>query len=283
MAMIPPPDGPAGGATLQLRLRGLSCSFCAGSITRALGGLDGVYEARVNLAHEEALIRYDPGRIAPVRIEGVLRDLGFRIRDPDRARAFDEEAEELRREGRRLAVAAGAAGAALVVMAVMWLGRLSPAAEFGLGAVVMPGLAVATVFGAGRRILGMAWASLRRGILNQHVLLELGAFGGLLGGVLGYFDPAFPQGDFFAVAVFLTAYHLLSGTSRCGCGPAAPRRSGSSWPWCRRRPGCGARGRSMRCRWTQSGWATWSGSAPANPSRWTGRSWTGSRGWMRAW
>ena len=57
----------------------------------------------------------------------------------------------------------------------------------------------------------MAWASLRRGILNQHVLLEFGAIAGLAGGFLGYVDPAFPVPDFLGVSVFVTTYHLLSG------------------------------------------------------------------------
>ncbi|MBI2961880.1 MAG: cadmium-translocating P-type ATPase, partial [Betaproteobacteria bacterium] len=57
----------------------------------------------------------------------------------------------------------------------------------------------------------MAWASLRRGILNQHVLLEFGAFAGLAGGFLGYLYPSFPVPDFFGVAVFVTTYHVLSG------------------------------------------------------------------------
>lgn len=53
--------------------------------------------------------------------------------------------------------------------------------------------------------------SLRRGILNQHVLLEFGAFAGLIGGFIGLLNDAFPAPDFFAVATFITTYHLLSG------------------------------------------------------------------------
>jgi len=45
------------------------------------------------------------------------------------------------------------------------------------------------------------------------VLLEAGAFGGLIGGLLGLFvaPKVFPAGDFLSVAVFITTYHLLSG------------------------------------------------------------------------
>ena len=36
-----------------------------------------------------------------------------------------------------------------------------------------------------RHILHMAFQALRRGILNQHVLPEIGAFAGMPGGVIG--------------------------------------------------------------------------------------------------
>jgi len=78
--------------------------------------------------------------------------------------------------------------------------------------VIMPVLALVTVFGPGGYIVRMAAASLRRGILNQHVLLEFAAFAGLAGGFLGLWRPeVFPAPDFFGVAVFVTTYHILSG------------------------------------------------------------------------
>ncbi len=67
------------------------------------------------------------------------------------------------------------------------------------------GLALGTMFGPGRYIKAKAYHSFRRGILNQHVLLEAGAFAGLLGGFLGLFVfPGFPTVHFFAVSVFIT-------------------------------------------------------------------------------
>ncbi|GIU92079.1 MAG: hypothetical protein KatS3mg011_0985 [Acidimicrobiia bacterium] len=57
----------------------------------------------------------------------------------------------------------------------------------------------------------MAWASLWRGILNQHVLLEFAAFAGLTGGPVGDLRPGrFPVGDFFGAATLVTTYHILS-------------------------------------------------------------------------
>jgi P-type Cu+ transporter len=73
-------------------------------------------------------------------------------------------------------------------------------------------LAVALVFGVGRHILHMALQALRRGILNQHVLLEIGAFAGMAGGVIGLVlnRPGYPSAAFFAVAVMVGTYHIFS-------------------------------------------------------------------------
>jgi Cu+-exporting ATPase len=73
-------------------------------------------------------------------------------------------------------------------------------------------LAVVLVFGIARHVLNMAFQALRRGILNQHVLLEAGAFAGLMGGLIGVmFDrPDYPTAPFFAVAIMVATYHLFS-------------------------------------------------------------------------
>ncbi|MGH9578168.1 MAG: heavy metal translocating P-type ATPase, partial [Terriglobales bacterium] len=68
------------------------------------------------------------------------------------------------------------------------------------------------VFLLARHILAMAWQSLRRGIINQHVLLESAAFAGLAGGVYGLAagGPDFPTAPFFCVAVMVCNYHIFS-------------------------------------------------------------------------
>ncbi|MBM3357798.1 MAG: heavy metal translocating P-type ATPase [Betaproteobacteria bacterium] len=58
----------------------------------------------------------------------------------------------------------------------------------------------------------MAAQSLRRGILNQHVLLEAAALAGFAGGLLGLAigREGYPTAPFFAVAVLVSTYHLFS-------------------------------------------------------------------------
>ena len=73
-------------------------------------------------------------------------------------------------------------------------------------------MALALVFGVGAHIVRMAAMSLRRGILNQHVLVEFGAFAGLVGGSIGIaFRPVgYPTVAFFAVTVMVLTYHIFS-------------------------------------------------------------------------
>src|SRR5215813_2389193 len=108
-------------------------------------------------------------------------------------------------------IAVGAAGGlAVMALSLLYLnlqGYLMNAAPWLVGA-----LSVILVFGVGRHILHMAFQALRRGILNQHVLLEIGAFAGMAGGLVGIMlnRPGFPTAPFFAVAVMVGTYHIFS-------------------------------------------------------------------------
>ena len=74
------------------------------------------------------------------------------------------------------------------------------------------GLALAVVFGVAPHILRMAYQSARRRILNQHVLLEIGAFAGIAGGIIGLTGVLadYPTAPFFAVTVLVANYHIFS-------------------------------------------------------------------------
>ena len=105
---------------------------------------------------------------------------------------------------------AGTLLALVEVIGLTWLrqsGRMG-GHEAWLAAV----LAVVVVFVLARQILYIAWQSLRRRIINQHVLLEGAAFAGLAGGVYGIVagGPTFPAAPFFCVAVMVCNYHIFS-------------------------------------------------------------------------
>ncbi|MDQ3979210.1 MAG: cation-translocating P-type ATPase [Actinomycetota bacterium] len=86
-------------------------------------------------------------------------------------------------------------------------GAIEPAVPW-----IVAAFALVMVFGLARHILVMSVQSIRRGILNQHVMLEAAAFAGLVGGVIGLvFRPeSYPTGPFFGVSVLVATYHLFS-------------------------------------------------------------------------
>jgi heavy metal translocating P-type ATPase len=109
----------------------------------------------------------------------------------------------------------GVALASTVALAIVPL-AVGVAKAQGLGTSAIPyvvgALAIASVFGVAAHILKMAVQSLRRGILNQHVMLEIGAVAGITGGLLGLIaqPPHFPTAAFFAVSVLVVNYHIFS-------------------------------------------------------------------------
>jgi len=197
-----------GQASFRMSIGGMSCSFCASTINKAYLRIDGVYDIGVSLAHEEGLVRYDPEKVTPGQLRRTLEQIGYTYRDPEKVRSFEEDARELRRERGRLMVAGSFTVASLAVMAI---GQWFNLVQIALMPWILLALALVTMFVTGWFITKMAWASLRRGIFNQHVLLEFAAFAGLAGGLLGIFVlDGFPTGDFFAASTLVTTYHILS-------------------------------------------------------------------------
>ncbi|SFE43067.1 heavy metal translocating P-type ATPase [Blastococcus tunisiensis] len=115
----------------------------------------------------------------------------------------------LRPHGQRTAVLG-----ALAIVTPAVIALVLRAFAIGTGATpwVTGALALAVVFGVAPHILRMAWQSARRRILNQHVLLEVGAFAGVVGGLVGLATdlPDYPTAPFFAVTVLVVNYHIFS-------------------------------------------------------------------------
>ena len=107
---------------LQIKLGGMQCSFCTNTIRQALTRMNGVQDVGVSLAHEEALVEYNPNIISSVKIKDTLKSLGFKVRDPNKIRSFEEEEKELRSERNRLFVATLLTLVSLAFMTFMWLG-----------------------------------------------------------------------------------------------------------------------------------------------------------------
>ena len=89
-------------STVRLELEGMTCAACAARIEKALNKLDGV-DASVNLATEEAAVRFDEPRVSVEDLVAAVKGVGYgaNVHGDER-----ESAGNTLLLGRRLAVAA---------------------------------------------------------------------------------------------------------------------------------------------------------------------------------
>ncbi|MCG8567784.1 MAG: heavy metal translocating P-type ATPase, partial [Desulfobacterales bacterium] len=65
--------------SITLPITGMSCANCAANITRTLEKLDGVDQAQVNFASENAQIRFNEKEISPPDLIAPIQELGFGV------------------------------------------------------------------------------------------------------------------------------------------------------------------------------------------------------------
>lgn len=187
----------------RLNIGGMMCSFCSQTIEKAFRRTTGIRSCNVSLAHNEALIEHDSDIIRKEGIIKILHGLGYTARAPDKIRDFEEEDRVLKKEFHRMVFGWSFVFVATVIMIMNWLDITIPQQKWIMGA-----MATVVLFGGGAHILKMSLLALRRRIFNQHVLLTFGAVGSYIAGIMGFFH-VIP--DFFPPAIYLTAFHLLSG------------------------------------------------------------------------
>ncbi|MBI3992721.1 MAG: cation-translocating P-type ATPase, partial [Candidatus Lambdaproteobacteria bacterium] len=191
-------------AQVRVNIRGMMCSFCTQTIEKALQRKEGVQSCQVNLAHEEALIRYDPRHTDPPDLLRTLERLGYEVWEAGTTPAHRRRIEVRYGELPRLLVAGYVALIVAVSMVLMFaLGLRSHAME-----LILLVVDAAMIFGAGWPILRMSFYALRNRILNQHVLLSYGALGGFAASILALFQPI---ESFAGLGAMLIFAHVLSG------------------------------------------------------------------------
>ncbi len=65
--------------TIHLPVQGMTCANCAATVTRVLKKLDGVTDASVNFASEQAAVTFDPKAIGLPQILAQIRDAGYSV------------------------------------------------------------------------------------------------------------------------------------------------------------------------------------------------------------
>ena len=64
---------------VQLKVLGMACGGCKAAVEAALGSLDGVFSAEVDLGAKTARVSYDPSKLARKDLQEAIEKAGYKV------------------------------------------------------------------------------------------------------------------------------------------------------------------------------------------------------------
>ncbi|MEQ8396771.1 MAG: heavy metal translocating P-type ATPase [Marinovum algicola] len=181
-----------GRVSTRLAVPDAHCAGCIAAIEKAVGGVEGVEDARVNLAGRFVTVKWTREAVDPEAVFAALDRAGYRSGLMDMAENGPDPV--LRRLFIALAVAGFAAGNVMLLSVSIWSG--ADAATRDLFHWISAGIAIPAVAVAGRPFFAPALHALRAGRLNMDVPISLAVILAVClsihetvtGGMHAYFD-----------------------------------------------------------------------------------------------
>jgi copper chaperone len=68
----------AASKTVTIRVEGMKCNHCSGSVAKALKATDGVEKVEISHEKGEAVIQYDDQKVTEVKLREVINGTGFK-------------------------------------------------------------------------------------------------------------------------------------------------------------------------------------------------------------
>ena len=222
--------------TITLKLRGMSCASCAGTIERALSLVPGVVECHVNFGVEQATVVYEPSKTNPQQLQQAVETVGYHARPLDADPELeDAEQSAQRAESQALTQKIWIGGILSLVLVVGSLPAMT-----GLHIPFIPiwlhnfwlqaALTAPVQFWCGREFYVNAWKAFKHHAASMDTLIALGTSAAFF---YSLWITIFPT--------FLTAQGLPAQVYYRACWPATRARVASA-----RGPGSRPRSRPAR-------------------------------------
>ena len=196
---------------VTVRIGGMVCASCAQVIEMSLADLDGVYEARVNLAAETVQIVYNPALVTASDIRAAIEDAGYQYLGLVEEISEDAEArmreEDLRDKFRRFTVGF----AVSIPLFLIMLFRVPEMVALPVSINLIMLLITAPVFlYVSAPIFRAAAAALRNRALTMDVMYAMGIGVAYGASILGTFEVVLtPAFNFYDTAVMLASFLTL--------------------------------------------------------------------------
>ncbi len=212
--------------TTTIEISGMHCANCSATVTEALEGLDGVAEASVNYATDEATVTYNPESFSIDAAYDAITDAGYEPVERS-ADASDRESvaeRELRRQ-RRLVVGGGVLTLPFVyLMVAMFTPITAPETVLGVDQGWFQFLfATALMATLGWEFLRGGYAAAKNRTANMDTLVAVGTSAGYLFSTAVLFDLILGNFYFEAVAFilwFITLGNWLEARSKARASDA---------------------------------------------------------------
>ena len=168
----------------DLKIFGMTCASCSGSIEREVGNLPGIRKASVNLLGQTGRFEFNKGELGLRDIIDKIEELGFNALVAEKG--SNAQIESLSRRKEILMWRASFLNALIFAVPVMFINMLAPTLIPGvihidiifkgltLGDLLMMFLTIPIQFGVGKRFLVAAIKSVRHGSYTMDVLVSLG-------------------------------------------------------------------------------------------------------------
>src|SRR5664280_2837904 len=189
---------------ITLNIGGMSCINCAHTIEKQLSKLNGVTQATVNLAAEQALIDYNPDLIN----KKTIQDSGYQVIEQQQKTHEDTADKERKRHIRHLKILLAASVALTIpILVLMWLSPL----HMEQNNILMFLLATPVQFIVGWTFYVGTYKGLRNKTANMDTLIAMGTSTAWIYSTAVTFAPdVFPgAGVFFDTATMIMSFILL--------------------------------------------------------------------------
>ncbi|RMD92567.1 MAG: copper-translocating P-type ATPase, partial [Calditrichaeota bacterium] len=193
---------------VTIRIGGMHCAGCVNTVERALKSVQGVTEARVNLATEKAIVSFDPALVSLDDLKKAVENSGYQFLGEETVVQAEEdedhELQKLKVARRRLVLAW-----AFTVPIMLWMlpemiwGVVWPSKTiFDLGMIL---LALPVLLVPGRETFRSAINAVLHKTANMDVLIALGTTASIVTGPLAFW---LPIASFAGIAAMIMAFHL---------------------------------------------------------------------------
>ena len=156
--------------TLSFRVSGMTCASCASNITRKLSKTEGVKDASVNYANEQATVVFDDQQTSSEQLAAAVSSIGYKAHlDPDESGdlADKQRAQELKSLKTKLIFSG-------VLTILLVLSMIPSLPDIFHNSWLLWLLATPVQFWAGKRFYQGAWSGLKNKTTNMDTLVALG-------------------------------------------------------------------------------------------------------------